>query len=175
MKAGGAPRRLREYPLGMTKRIGYILGIVLAALVQVRLLPELGLERLVNLPAVLLIVTASADRRTLVLATATLAGLVIDTTLLRPLGLSSLAMVIGVLVASQARGSGNVLLVRRAVALALGLMASNITLSVFSGGENGPLGEGAIALAANLLLGGLLAWIGQRRRSRYQFDQSLRG
>ena len=36
----------------MTKRIGYVLGIVLAALVQVRLLPELGLERTINLPII---------------------------------------------------------------------------------------------------------------------------
>ena len=28
----------------MTKRIGYVLGIVLAALIQARLLPELGLD-----------------------------------------------------------------------------------------------------------------------------------
>lgn len=77
----------------MMKRIGYVLGIVLAALIQVRFLPELGLERLVNLPTVLLIVTASIERRTLALVAATLAGLVIDITLLRPLGLSSLAMV----------------------------------------------------------------------------------
>ena len=159
----------------MTKRIGYVLGIVLAALIQVRLLPELGLERFMNLPAVLLIVTASIDRRTLVLVAATLAGLMIDTALLRPLGLSSLAMVIGVLVASQVRGTGNTQLVRRTVAFALGLMASNITVFVLSGGDNGRPGEGVIALVANFLVGGLLAWVGLRRRSRYQLDRSLRG
>jgi len=159
----------------MTKRIGYVLGIVLAALIQARLLPELGLERFMNLPAVLLIVTASIDRRTLVLVAATLAGLVIDTALLRPLGLSSLAMVIGVLVASQVRGTGNTQLVRRTVAFALGLMASNITVFVLSGGDNGRPGEGVIALVANFLVGGLLAWVGLRRRSRYQLDRSLRG
>lgn len=159
----------------MTKRIGYVFGIVLAALIQARLLPELGLERLMNLPAVLLIVTASIDRRTLVLVAATLAGLVIDTALLRPLGLSSLAMVIGVLVASQVRGTGNTQLVRRTVAFALGLMASNITVLVLSGGDNGRPGEGVIALVANFLVGGLLAWVGLRRRSRYQLDRSLRG
>ena len=152
-----------------------MLGIVLAALIQVRLLPELGLERFMNLPAVLLIVTASNDRRTLVLVAATLAGLVIDTALLRPLGLSSLAMVIGVLVASQVRGTGNTQLVRRTVAFALGLMASNITVFVLSGGDNGRPGEGVIALVANFLVGGLLAWVGLRRRSRYQLDRSLRG
>jgi len=159
----------------MSKRIGYVLGIVLAALIQVRFLPELGLERLVNLPTVLLIVTASIDRRTLALVAATLAGLVIDTTLLRPLGLSSLAMVIGVLVASQVRGTGKTLLVRRTVAFTLGLMASNITVFLLSGGDNGRPGEGAVALVANFLVGGALAWVGLRRRSRYQFDQSLRG
>ena len=152
-----------------------MLGIVLAALIQARLLPELGLERFMNLPAVLLIVTASIDRRTLVLVAATLAGLVIDTALLRPLGLSSLAMVIGVLVASQVRGTGNTQLVRRTVAFALGLMASNITVFVLSGGDNGRPGEGVIALVANFLVGGLLAWVGLRRRSRYQLDRSLRG
>ena len=159
----------------MTKRIGYVLGIVLAALIQARLLPELGLERFMNLPAVLLIVTASIDRRTLVLVAATLAGLVIDTALLRPLGLTSLAMVIGVLVASQARGTGNTQLVRRTVAFALGLMASHLTVFVLSGGDNGRPGEGVIALVANFLVGGLLAWVGLRRRSRYQLDRSLRG
>ncbi|MFM8915440.1 MAG: hypothetical protein ACKOFY_04170 [Candidatus Limnocylindrus sp.] len=159
----------------MTKRIGDVLGILLAALIQARLLPELGLERFMNLPAVLLIVTASIDRRTLVLVAATLAGLVIDTALLRPLGLSSLAMVIGVLVASQVRGTGNTQLVRRTVAFALGLMASNITVLVLSGGDNGRPGEGVIALVANFLVGGLLAWVGLRRRSRYQLDRSLRG
>ena len=159
----------------MTKRIGYVLGIVLAALIQARLLPELGLERFMNLPAVLLIVTASSDRRTLVLVAATLAGLVIDTALLRPLGLTSLAMVVGVLVASQVRGTGNTQLVRRTVAFALGLMASNITVFVLSGGDNGRPGEGVIALVANFLVGGLLAWVGLRRRSRYQLDRSLRG
>lgn len=159
----------------MMKRIGYVLGIVLAALIQVRFLPELGLERLVNLPTVLLIVTASIERRTLALVAATLAGLVIDITLLRPLGLSSLAMVIGVLVASQVRGTGNTLLVRRTVAFTLGLMASNITVFLLSGGENGRPGEGVAALVANFLVGGALAWVGLRRRSRYQFDRSLRG
>ncbi|MFM9165540.1 MAG: hypothetical protein ACKOQO_01810, partial [Candidatus Limnocylindrus sp.] len=100
---------------------------------------------------------------------------VIDTALLRPLGLSSLAMVIGVLVASQVRGTGNTQLVRRTVAFALGLMASTITVVVLSGADNDRPGEGVIALAANLLVGGLLAWVGLRRRSRYQLDRSLRG
>ncbi|MFM2193563.1 MAG: hypothetical protein ACO3C4_00775 [Candidatus Limnocylindrus sp.] len=159
----------------MARKIGYVLGIVLAALIQVRLFPELGVERLLNLPVVLLIVTASIERRTLVLIAATAAGLVIDTTLLRPLGLSSLAMVVGVLVASQVRGPGNAVLARRTVALGLGLVASNTTVLALSRGEGGQLGEGLAALAANLLVGIALAWVGLRRRSRYQFDPSLRG
>jgi cell shape-determining protein MreD len=159
----------------MVRKLGYVLGIVLAALIQVRLLPELGLERLVNLPLVLVIVTASIERRTLALVAATTAGLVIDTTLLRPLGLTSLAMVVGVVVASQVRGAGNTLLVRRTMAFAFGLMASNITVFILSGGENGRPGEGVAALVANLLVGAALAWVGLRRRSRYQFDPSLRG
>lgn len=159
----------------MARKIGYVLGIVLAALIQVRLFPELGVERLLNLPVVLLIVTASIERRTLVLIAATAAGLVIDTTLLRPLGLSSLAMVVGVLVASQVRGPGNAVLARRTVALGLGLVASNTTVLALSRGGGGQLGEGLAALAANLLVGIALAWVGLRRRSRYQFDPSLRG
>lgn len=159
----------------MARKIGYVLGIVLAALIQVRLFPELGVERLLNLPVVLLTVTASIERRTLVLIAATAAGLVIDTTLLRPLGLSSLAMVVGVLVASQVRGTGNAVLARRSVALGLGLVASNTTVLSLSGGEGGQLGEGLAALVANLLVGIALAWVGLRRRSRYQFDPSLRG
>jgi cell shape-determining protein MreD len=159
----------------MNKRLGYVLGILLAALVQARLLPELGLERAVNLPIVLLIVTASTDRRTLALVAATLAGLTIDTLLLRPLGLTSLAMVAGVLVASQIRGAGDALLPKRFVALLFGLAASSVTILVLSGGGSGRIGENAFALVVNLLVGGALAAFGQRRRRGYQFDQSLRG
>ena len=159
----------------MTKRLGYVLGIVLAALIQARLLPEVGLERAVNLPIVLLIVTASVDRRTLTLIAATAAGLMIDIALLRPLGLTSLAMVAGVLVASQIRGAGDAQLLRRATALLLGLAASSVAILLLSGGGSGRLGENSFALVANLLLGGALAWLGQRRRRGYQFDQSLRG
>lgn len=159
----------------MNRQLGYVLGIVLAALIQARLLPELGLERAVNLPIVLLIVTASADRRTLVLVAATLAGLTIDIALLRPLGLTSLAMVAGVLVASQIRGAGDALLLKRFVALLLGLAASSVTIFLLSGGGIGRIDENAFALVVNLVSGGALAWFGQRRRRGYQFDQSLRG
>ncbi len=159
----------------MNKRLGYVLGILLAALVQARFLPELGLERAVNLPIVLLIVTASTGRRTLALVAATLAGLTIDTLLLRPLGLTSLAMVAGVLVASQIRGAGDALLPKRFVALLFGLAASSVTILVLSGGGSGRIGENAFALVVNLLVGGALAALGQRRRRGYQFDQSLRG
>jgi cell shape-determining protein MreD len=159
----------------MTRRIGYVLGIVLAALIQARLLPELGLERAINLPILLLIVTASADRRTLALVAATVAGLTIDTVLLRPLGLTSLTMVAGVLVASQIRGAGDALLPKRFAALLFGLAASSVTILVLSGGGSGRIGENAFALVVNLLAGGALAALGQRRRRGYQFDRVLRG
>jgi rod shape-determining protein MreD len=159
----------------MTKRLGYVLGIVLAALIQARLLPELGLERVVNLPIVLLIVTASIDRRTLTLIAATAAGLTIDIALLRPLGLTSLAMIAGVLVASQIRGAGDALLLKRFVALLFGLVASSVTIFLLSGGGTGRLGENVSALVVNLAVGSALAVFGQRRRRGYQFDQSLRG
>lgn len=156
------------------KRLGYVLGIVLAALFQARLLPELGLERAFNLPTILLIVTASVDRRALALSAATVAGLTIDTVLLRPLGLTSLALVAGVLVASQIRGAGDAQLSRRAIALLFGLVASSVVLTLLSGGGNVQLGDRLLALLANLVAGSALAWAGQRRRRGYQFDQSLR-
>ena len=159
----------------MTIRLGYVLGIVLAAFIQARLLPELGLERVINLPIMLLIVTASVDRRNLALIAATVAGLTIDAVLLRPLGLTSLAMIAGVLVASQIRGAGDAQLPRRATALLLGLVASSVTISLLSGGGSGRLGENTLALVVNLLVGGALAAFGQRRRRGYQFNQSLRG
>jgi rod shape-determining protein MreD len=159
----------------MTKRLGYVLGIVLAALIQARLIPELGLERVVNLPIVLLIVTASADRRTLTLIAATAAGLTIDIALLRPLGLTSLAMIAGVLVASQIRGTGDAQLLKRFAALVFGLAASSVTIFLLSGGGTGRLGENASALVVNLVVGSALAAFGQRRRRGYQFDRSLRG
>jgi len=159
----------------MNKQLGYVLGILLAALIQARLLPELDMERVINLPIVLLIVTASADRRTLVLVAATLAGLTIDTLLLRPLGLTSLGMIAGVLVASQIRGAGDALLLKRFTALLFGLAASSVTIFLLSGGGTGRLGENAFALVVNLVVGSALAAFGQRRRRGYQFDQSLRG
>lgn len=159
----------------MNKQLGYVLGILLAALIQARLLPELDMERVINLPIVLLIVTASADRRTLVLVAATVAGLTIDTLLLRPLGLTSLAMIAGVLVASQIRGAGDALLLKRSTALLFGLVASSVTVFLLSGGGTGSLGENAFALVVNLVAGSTLAWFGQRRRGGYQFDQSHRG
>ena len=159
----------------MNKQLGYVLGILLAALIQARLLPELDMERAVNLPIVLLIVTASADRRTLVLVAATLAGLTIDTLLLRPLGLTSLAMIAGVLVASQIRGAGDALLLKRFTALLFGLAASSVTILLLSGGGTERLGANALTFVVNLVAGSALAWFGQRRRRGYQFDQSLRG
>ena len=159
----------------MNKQLGYVLGILLAALIQARFLPELGLERAINLPIVLLIVTASADRRTLVLVAATLAGLTIDTMLLRPLGLTSLAMITGVLVASQIRGAGDALLLKRFTALLFGLAASSVTILLLSGGGTERLGANALTFVVNLVAGSALAWFGQRRRRGYQFDQSLRG
>lgn len=159
----------------MTKRIGYVLGIMLAALIQARLLPELGLERAINLPAILLIVTASAERRSLALVAATVAGLTIDTVLLRPLGQTSLAMIAGVLAASQVRGAGDALLPKRVVALLFGLVASSFTILLLSSGGANRIGEIAFALVVNLLVGGALAAFGQRRRRGYQFNQTLRG
>jgi cell shape-determining protein MreD len=159
----------------MIKRPIYVLGVLLAAIIQARVFPELGLERALNLPAVLLIVTASLDRRMLVLITATAAGLTIDAVLLRPLGLTSLAMIAGVLVASQIRGLGDALLLRRFAALLFGLMASSATIFLLSGAEIRHVGENIFPLIVNLMLGGALAWLGQRRRRNYQFDRSLRG
>jgi cell shape-determining protein MreD len=159
----------------MTKRPIYVLVVLLAAIIQARVVPELGLERAINLPVVLLIVTASLDRRTLVLLAATVAGLTIDVALLRPMGLTSLAMIAGVLVASQIRGEGDALLLRRFAALLFGLMASSATIFLLSGAEIRRAGENLLALVVNLLIGGVLAWLGQRRRRSYQLDRSLRG
>lgn len=158
----------------MTKRLIYLLGAVLVALVQARLLPELNLERACNLPAVVLIVTASIERRTLALIAATSAGIVMDVVLLRPLGITSLALISGVLVASQVRGAGDAFLPRRIAALIAGLAASSVAIFVLSGGKSGAFGESAPSLVVNVAVGFVLAWLGQRRRAGYQFDQSLR-
>jgi len=172
---GGAPGRPREYPEGMTRRFAYVLGAVLVALVQARLLPELGLQRALNLPAVVLIVTSSVERRTLALAAATVAGLTIDVALLRPLGLTSLALVVGVAVASQIRGAGDAPIVRRAAAILFGFVASNVTMVVLNGGSTGYFGENAPSFGLNIAIAIALAWFGQRRRTSYQLDRSLRG
>jgi rod shape-determining protein MreD len=156
----------------MTRRFAYVLGAVLVALVQARLLPELGLQRALNLPAVVLIVTSSVERRTLALAAATVAGLTIDVALLRPLGLTSLALVVGVAVASQIRGAGDAPIVRRAAAILFGFVASNVTMVVLNGGSTG---ENTPSFGLNIAIAIALAWFGQRRRTSYQLDRSLRG
>lgn len=159
----------------MTKRLLYVLGLVLAALAQARLLPELGLERAVNLPAVFLFVTASVERRSVALAAATATGLTIDLVLLRPLGLTSLALVAGVLAASQLRGAGDAQMPRRIVALLVGLLASGAVVALLGAGESSPIGESPAALLLNVGTGAVLALLGQRRRQGYQLDRSLRG
>jgi hypothetical protein len=115
------------------------------------------------------------ERRTLVLTAATASGLLIDVVLLRPLGLTSLVMIAGVLAASQIRGAGDAQLLRRAVALLVGLVASSAVASLLSPTSGGIAGAGAIPLLVNLLVGSALAWAGRRRRTGYQFDQTLRG
>ena len=84
-------------------------------------------------------------------------------------------MIAGVLVASQIRGAGDALLLKRFAALLFGLVASSVTIFLLSGGGIGRIGENVLALVLNLLAGSALAWFGQRRRRGYQFDQSLRG
>jgi hypothetical protein len=56
-----------------------------------------------------------------------------------------------------------------------GLVASSITIFLLSGGGTGRIGDNALTLVVNLVAGSALAWLGQRRRRGYQFDQSLRG
>jgi hypothetical protein len=159
------------------RRTLLFLAIGFSALVQARLLPEVGLDRLISLPLLLLLFLASAQRRGTLVAAAFLAGLLIDTLLWRPLGLTAVMLVVAVLVSATVRGGGDAGWIRRSVAAVAGYLAAGLTFSVTSGltgaggGAQGTDDLSRLALNVGLLVFGSV--LGARRRAQQLRERPL--
>lgn len=161
----------------INQRTLLILAIALAALIQARLLPEVGLEALFNLPLFVLLMLSSVRRRSTLIVGAFIAGLLIDTLLWRPLGQSALALSAAVLVASTVRGGGDAGWARRSVAATTGYATAAVALVLSSsllGIGNAPTGpEGIGLLAINITLLVLGSAVGARRRAQQLRERPL--
>jgi len=161
----------------MNRRTLLILAIALAALIQARLLPEVGLETLFNLPLFVLLLLSSVRRRSTLIAGAFAAGLLLDALLWRPLGQSALTLSVAVLVAAAVRGDGDAGWARRstaaitgyAAAAALLILSSNLlgvgTTAIGSGGPE------RLAINVTLLIFGSV--VGARRRAQQLRERPL--
>ena len=87
----------------MARSVLFVLGMLACAFLQARVLSELGLDRLLNLPLLLLALFATPYQLPSRLAGATVAGLALDALLMRPFGVTSLALCIAVLAGSALR------------------------------------------------------------------------
>ena len=149
----------------------FVIGLI--GLIQARLLPEIGLETVINLPLLALLLLSSPRRRGTLVAGAVLAGLLIDSLLWRPLGESALTLSVAVLVAVAVRGGGTAGWARRSLAALAGYAAAAATLALTSAAlGTGTTAQGPGALERLLLNVGLLiagSVVGARRR-----DQRLR-
>jgi cell shape-determining protein MreD len=154
-----------------------LLVLTLGALVQARLFPEIGLDRWLSLPLLLTLLYSTPRRRPLLLAAALIGGLMIDTLLWRPLGLTSATLATAVLVAAGVRGSAAPGWVRRSAAAFAGFAAAEVLLAVvgglvgFSGGARGE--DEALRLLLNAALLILGALIGARRRDAQLRERPL--
>jgi hypothetical protein len=161
----------------LNRRTLLILGICLSALIQARLLPEVGLDTTINLPLLIVLLLSSVRRRNTLVAGAFLAGLLIDTLLWRPLGLTALTLIVGVLVAATVRGSADAGWARRSVAALAGYAAAAFTLKASSnllGVGTTEQGSGvAEQLALNIGLLVIGSVIGARRREQQLRDRPL--
>lgn len=161
----------------MNRRTLLLLAIALTALVQARLLPELGLETLVNLPLFVLLMLSSGRRRGTLIVGAFIAGLLLDTLLWRPLGESSLTLSVAVLVAAAVRGDRDAGWARRSVAAIAGYSAAALVLVVTSNVlevgtvATGPGAGERFALNIALLIFG--SAVGARRRAQQLRERPL--
>jgi cell shape-determining protein MreD len=154
-----------------------LLVLTLSALVQARLFPEIGLDRWISLPLLLTLLYSTPRRRPLLLVAALIGGLLIDTLLWRPLGLTSAALITAVLVAASVRGSAAPGWVRRSAAALAGFAAAEAFLAVaggllgVSGGGRGE--EEPLRLLLNVALLALGAFAGARRRDAQLRERPL--
>ena len=161
----------------VNRRTLLLLSITLVALIQARLLPEIGLETVVNLPLLALLLLSSVRRRGTLIAGAFIAGLLLDTLFSRPLGQSTLMLIVAVLVATAVRGGGDAGWVRRSAAAVAGHIAAALFLILSSnllGVGTTEAGAGAperfVLNIALIILGSV---IGARRRAQQLRERPL--
>ena len=151
--------------------------LIVSALVQARLLPEIGLDRWISLPLLLTLLYSTPRRRTVLLTAGLIGGLLIDTLLWRPLGLTSAALVTATLVAASVRGSAAPGWARRSAAGLAGFAAAELLTAVIGGllGESGGArgGEEPLRLLLNVALLTVGAFVGARRRDAQLRERPL--
>ena len=151
--------------------------LIVSALVQARLFPEIGLDRWISLPLLLTLLYSTPRRRPVLLAAGLIGGLLIDTLLWRPLGLTSAALVTATLIAASVRGSAAPGWVRRSAAGFAGFAAAELLLTLAGGllGESGGArgGEEPLQLLLNVVLITLGAFVGARRRDAQLRERPL--
>ena len=151
--------------------------LIMSALVQARLFPEIGLDRWISLPLLLTLLYSTPKRRPVLLAAALIGGLLIDTLLWRPLGLTSTALVTATLVAASVRGSAAPGWVRRTAAGLAGFTAAELLAALIGGllGESGGArgGEEPLRLLLNVALLAIGAFVGARRRDAQLRERPL--
>jgi cell shape-determining protein MreD len=162
----------------MVNRSTLLLSVLIAsALVQARLFPEVGLDRWISLPLLLTLLYSTPRRRPVLLAGGLIGGLLIDTLLWRPLGLTSAALIAATLVAASARGSAAPGWVRRSAAGLAGFAAAELLLALAGGllGESGGARgeEEPLRLLLNIALLTLGAFVGARRRDAQLRERPL--
>ena len=161
----------------MNRRTLLLLAIALAALIQARLLPEVGLETVFSLPLFVLLMLSSVRRRSTLIVGAFIAGFLLDALLWRPLGQTALALSAAVLVAAAVRGSGDAGWARRSVAAIAGYAAAAAVLILSSSllgigtTAAGPGGPERLAINIALLVFGSV--VGARRRAQQLRERPL--
>lgn len=154
-----------------------LLALILSALIQVRLLPEIGLDRWINLPLLLALLVSTPRRRPVLLTAGLIGGLLIDILLWRPLGLTAATLIAAVLVAASVRGSAAPGWVRRSAAGIAGFAAAEVLLALVGGllgVSEGDRGQGEpLRLLLNAALVTVGSVIGARRRDTQLRDRPL--
>jgi cell shape-determining protein MreD len=154
-----------------------LLVLILSALIQVRMLPEIGLDRWINLPLLLALLVSTPRRRPVLLNAGLIGGLLIDTLLWRPLGFTAATLIVAVLVAASVRGSAAPGWVRRSAAGAAGFAAAEVFLALVDGllgVSEGDRGQGEpLRLLLNAALITVGSVIGARRRDTQLRDRPL--
>ena len=161
----------------MNRRTLLILTIALVALIQARLLTEIGLETVINLPLIVLLLLSSGRRRGTLVTGAFIAGLLLDAFFWRPLGQTPLTLTVGVLAAAAIRGDGDAGWARRSVASIAGYAAAAVVLVLTSNllgiGTIGAGPGGPEHLALNIALLVLGSAVGARRRAQQLRERPL--